>query len=220
MVQHLLLSRIHFPVSALGPGRRLGIWFQGCSIRCPGCLSLDTWAPGRGRVGWSAFIAAISPWLDAATGVTISGGEPFEQPEALEKLLRFVRERSAADILVFTGYPWETLPTFVQSDTLIDALITDPYQAETSQRLALRGSDNQRLHCLTALGHARFQSYSRDRGSSDDLLDVGFDADGNAWMAGIPKRDDLKRLLDHLHRHGHTAASTLDPRAEDLGEQP
>ncbi|MCT5046402.1 radical SAM protein, partial [Pseudomonas aeruginosa] len=27
----------------MGTGRRLGIWFQGCSIRCPGCISADTW---------------------------------------------------------------------------------------------------------------------------------------------------------------------------------
>ena len=38
------LSRLHFPVTTLGPGRRIGIWFQGCSIRCPGCISADTWA--------------------------------------------------------------------------------------------------------------------------------------------------------------------------------
>ena len=45
MSDQIGLNRVHFPVTALGPGRRVGIWLQGCSIRCPGCMSLDTWAP-------------------------------------------------------------------------------------------------------------------------------------------------------------------------------
>lgn len=42
---NLALSRMHFPVTTLGPGDRIGIWFQGCSIRCTGCISKDTWDP-------------------------------------------------------------------------------------------------------------------------------------------------------------------------------
>ena len=40
----LVVNRVHFPVTALGPGRRLGVWVQGCSIGCAGCLAHDTWA--------------------------------------------------------------------------------------------------------------------------------------------------------------------------------
>lgn len=42
----MILSRLHFPVTTLGPGRRIGVWFQGCSIRCAGCISRDTWETG------------------------------------------------------------------------------------------------------------------------------------------------------------------------------
>ncbi|WP_461325238.1 4Fe-4S cluster-binding domain-containing protein [Bradyrhizobium diazoefficiens] len=49
MTIRISVSRIHFPVTTLGPGRRLGIWFQGCSIRCPGCISMDTWMEGAGK---------------------------------------------------------------------------------------------------------------------------------------------------------------------------
>ena len=45
----LQLNKAHFPVTALGPGRRIGIWVQGCSIQCPGCVSLDTWKPDRSK---------------------------------------------------------------------------------------------------------------------------------------------------------------------------
>ncbi|MBP5240157.1 MAG: 4Fe-4S cluster-binding domain-containing protein, partial [Oscillospiraceae bacterium] len=37
--EELLLRFWHFPVVTLGPGRRLGLWLQGCSIHCPGCVA-------------------------------------------------------------------------------------------------------------------------------------------------------------------------------------
>ncbi len=77
----LNLSRIHFPVTTLGPGNRIGIWFQGCSIRCKGCISVDTWGMKKGSVSVDEIISVIDPWLDMADGITISGGEPFDQPE-------------------------------------------------------------------------------------------------------------------------------------------
>jgi anaerobic ribonucleoside-triphosphate reductase activating protein len=210
---NLHLSRAHFPVTALGPGRRLGIWFQGCSIRCPGCISADTWALGRGLVELSGVLELIDPWLSQSEGVTISGGEPFDQPEALHTLLISLRERSPVDILVFTGHPIEALPSFATNQALIDVLITDPYRSDLPQTLALRGSDNQRLHCLTALGQKRFSAFERERTASDDRVDIAFDAAGTAWMAGIPKRGDLNRLLSVLHEQGHEAHGTFDVRA-------
>jgi anaerobic ribonucleoside-triphosphate reductase activating protein len=78
----IALSRLHFPVTTLGPGRRIGIWLQGCSIRCPGCISADTWAAAQGQTTTEAVVDAIILWLPDAEGITVSGGEPFDQPEA------------------------------------------------------------------------------------------------------------------------------------------
>ncbi len=80
----LSLSRIHFPVTALGPGKRIGIWFQGCSLRCPGCISTDTWARVTENATVAAVLAASASFGETVEGVTISGGEPSEQPAALE----------------------------------------------------------------------------------------------------------------------------------------
>jgi anaerobic ribonucleoside-triphosphate reductase activating protein len=44
MMQILYLNKAHYPVTTLGPGRRIGLWLQGCGLGCPGCLSQDTWA--------------------------------------------------------------------------------------------------------------------------------------------------------------------------------
>jgi anaerobic ribonucleoside-triphosphate reductase activating protein len=176
---------------------------------------MDTWDPERGETSVQNVVERIETWRSKVDGVTISGGEPFDQPEALEALLREVRRVWRADVLVFTGYTWESLPEFARSGELIDALLTDPYQAGASQRLALRGSDNQRLHLLTPLGQERFGSFDRERVVADDTLDVGFDEEGTAWMAGIPRRDDLPKLLSLLRGQGHQASGVHDRRAAE-----
>lgn len=127
------ISRIHYPVTTLGPGKRIGIWMQGCSIRCPGCISADTWAPGRGVVSVADVIERIEPWLGEADGVTISGGEPFDQPDALSALLAAIRLRIQADILVYSGHPFEVIARKVaELGGLVDALISYPYLADVS----------------------------------------------------------------------------------------
>ena len=208
----IAISRVHFPVTTLGPGRRLGIWLQGCSIRCPGCISADTWAEGRGVVPLADLIGRITPWLAEADGVTISGGEPFDQPEALGTLLAAIRTRTAYDILVYSGHAFEALGQHLAGMRgLVDALITDPYLSGAPQTLALRGSDNQRLHCLTPLGEVRFDSLRTDT-SAHAALDVMFDDDGTVWFAGIPRRDDWERLQQRLASVG-TVVSTSDDAA-------
>ncbi len=211
----LFLSRVHFPVTTLGPGRRIGIWFQGCSIRCSGCISADTWALGRDGIGLDELLAGIRPWLEIADGITVSGGEPFDQPEALIALLAALRGESSADILVYSGYPLERLvESLAHAQGLIDALISDPYDEAHDQTLALRGSDNQRLSLLTELGRLRFAGYERPLTSTEAALDLMFDAEGSVWMAGIPRRGDLVRLREVLARDGHRATiSAHVPRA-------
>ena len=87
--QTLQLNKAHWPVTVLGPGRRIGLWVQGCTIRCRGCVSQDTWPRDpakaiavRELLAWCRRVAPRGP-----DGVTISGGEPFEQPAALRALL-------------------------------------------------------------------------------------------------------------------------------------
>ncbi len=216
MNRPLQLSRVHFPVTTLGPGQRLGIWFQGCSIRCSGCISADTWGPGRTVVDVASLLEQVAPWLDQADGVTISGGEPFDQFDALLQMLVGLRQRTAADILVYSGHPLETLqPMLAQARDLIDAVISDPYLEQADQSLALRGSDNQRLTLLTALGRSRLAGLERASTPADKALDLMFDATGTVWMAGIPRRGDLLRLRELLRAQGHqvqTSAHTSSRR--------
>ena len=211
----LYLSRIHFPVTTLGPGNRIGIWFQGCSIQCQGCVSVDTWGTGKGGVLINEIMAAIDPWLNDAEGITISGGEPFDQPEALSSLLSLLRSKTKVDILVYSGHPFEKIASVVDKNKgLIDVIISEPYEDDMSNTLALRGSDNQRLHCLTTLGEMRFRQFERTITPTDKMFDIMFEEEGAVWLAGIPGRDDMKRLKTILAKDGHIAVTTQDKRSK------
>ncbi|PTM39382.1 4Fe-4S single cluster domain-containing protein [Bosea sp. 124] len=197
------VSRLHFPVTALGPGRRVGLWFQGCSIRCPGCISVDTWDAGIGETAVANLLDAIDTLAADADGLTVSGGEPFGQPEALAEVLRFWRRRYTGSVLVYTGHELgDVEPWLGENQGLIDGLMTGPFRADLSQTMALRGSDNQRLHVLSPLGR-EFAPFDRPAGKKDRTLDVMFDDQGRAWLAGIPARGDLAHLRRALSAAGH-----------------
>ena len=197
------LSRLHFPVTTLGPGRRIGVWVQGCTLQCAGCISADTWARGLGATSVAGVMEAIAPWISESDGLTVSGGEPFEQPEALAALLKAWRAQSSGDVLVFTGLEFKAVEPWLDAHPgLVDAVMAGPYVREATQKLALRGSDNQTLHELTDAGRA-FAVYNRAAGPLDRRLDVMFDAEGGAWFAGIPARGDFQRLRSALKAQGH-----------------
>ncbi|MDR2164206.1 MAG: radical SAM protein [Zoogloeaceae bacterium] len=195
----LRLNKAHYPVTVLGHGRRAGIWFQGCSIRCRGCVSRDTWETGEG-----AEIAApdVVAWVrdKAGTGldgVTFSGGEPFEQPLALQALLDGLRQwRKRAglrfDLLCYSGYPLRTLRR--QHAGLLgklDAIIPEPYVENLPQGGIWRGSANQTLVPLSPLGEERYGG--KGAMAAEKAMQVAVE-NGRVWMIGIPGRNDMAAL--------------------------
>lgn len=207
------VSRLHFPVTTLGPGQRIGLWLQGCSLSCPGCISVDTWEHGRGLVSLEAVRARLSQLAPSAAGLTVSGGEPLDQPEALRAFLEHWRSVSKASVLLFTGREWDEAEVwFTANAGLVDCVISGRYRSDLPQTLALRGSDNQELRILSDLGE-EFRAYDRVITPSDRRLDVMFDKEGDAWLAGIPARGELGRLRRLLAAQGHQA-HTSDMRGE------
>lgn len=205
------ISRIHFPVTALGPGKRLGIWFQGCSLRCKGCISVDTWGKAKELITIDQLMSELQTWLPQAEGITISGGEPFDQFEALLALLIKVREKTTVDILLYTGYSSEKIANQLQLiKPYIDVLISDPFQFQSPQTLRLRGSDNQRLHCFSERAQEKFAYYQQTITTMDKRLDIMFDDEGVVWFAGVPQRDDLLKLQTILKQQGHQIKVTAD----------
>jgi anaerobic ribonucleoside-triphosphate reductase activating protein len=198
---HIGLSRLHFPVTTLGPGRRAGIWVQGCSIHCPGCLSRDTWAPAAALTA----TAEVADWVagqagDGLAGITVSGGEPLDQPMPLRALLAGLRARPAladADILLYTGYAYGAAARRHSAVLeLVDAVVSGPYSGTRPSTHPWMGSGNQVLTLLTERARERFVPPPGPR-----QLQVS--ADGAAiWMTGIPGPGDLERFQALLEERG------------------
>lgn len=195
------ISRLHFPVTTLGPGRRAGIWLQGCSIHCPGCLSRDTWAPPTALTD----TAEIIDWIervggDELTGITVSGGEPLDQPAQLRELLAGIRSRpplAGTDVLLYTGYSVAVVakrcPAILE---VVDAVISGPYLQSRPSQHAWMGSGNQTLALLTDRARERFTAPC-----GTQQLQVSADG-GQLWITGIPRKGDLARLEGLLAQHG------------------
>lgn len=179
---------------------------------------MDTWQTAKETTTVSTMIEAIEPFFEDATGVTITGGEPFDQVDALGELLTELRARMSGDrdILVYSGYRYSRIePQLADLSGLIDALISEPFEIDAPQTRPLSGSDNQQLHLLTPLGELRFRAYQRARTADDDRFDLMLDTAGTAWLAGIPKRGDFDRLQRLLHAQGttiRTSAHRILPR--------
>jgi anaerobic ribonucleoside-triphosphate reductase activating protein len=145
----LLVNLIHYPVYTLGPGKRLGIWVQGCSIRCKGCMAPHTWEfDPKSAMSFEEIEQYLAGCSTRA--LTVSGGEPFDQPEGLLQLLTLARKHHFEDILVYTGYTYELLaqkyPHILRH---VDVLVDGPFQEGLESELIWRGSANQRMVVLT-----------------------------------------------------------------------
>jgi anaerobic ribonucleoside-triphosphate reductase activating protein len=171
---------------------------------------LDTWVPGKGESTVEALLEAITPWTKIADGLTISGGEPFDQPAALLEMLLGAKRLFDGDVLVYSGYPIEKLD-LTPFNGLIDVLMSDPFDRMAPQSLRLRGSDNQRLNFLTDKGKERFSQCSV--GPREQAFDVMFDDEtGEVFFVGIPRSGDMRRFGELLRNSGHTVATSEDAR--------
>ncbi|QES47249.1 radical activating enzyme [Streptomyces venezuelae] len=212
------VSGTHFPLETLGPGRRLGVWFQGCPLACAGCMSRHTWAAEGGRE--SSVRELLELWRDAldrgAQGLTVSGGEPLEQAPALAEFLagaaalRSAAERAGGgagraggagrepvDLLVYTGYEqdeWD--PPRLAALRHADAVVAGRFRIAEPTALVWRGSANQRLLPRTARGRTRYAPHLGRR-AAGPAVQVVVEAGRrpgeapSAHLLGVPARGEL-----------------------------
>jgi anaerobic ribonucleoside-triphosphate reductase activating protein len=195
----LLLNKAHFPVTVLGPGKRAGIWVQGCSLGCEGCISRDTWDKEQGR---STSIGELCEWIVScaemgATGLSISGGEPFQQSVAVEALLDQLSklvDRDRFDVLIYSGYSLGFLEKHHRGVLAkCDALVSEPYVATKGEGEWLRGSANQRITAYSRLGEERYADPDVPTQSAQPSIQLAVDEDA-VWYIGIPRPNDMDRL--------------------------
>ncbi|MBT8367264.1 MAG: radical SAM protein [Deltaproteobacteria bacterium] len=157
MIKYIDRLNIHSILSlsfANGPGRRMVIWLQGCKLGCAGCFNPDTHSTApRHLMDLNDICKRIHSNANVVEGITISGGEPFQQAEALLKLLQRVRLETSLSILVFSGYTMRQIRNLRPGEELletIDVLIAGPYVDRLRLRGNLCSSSNQKTHLLTS----------------------------------------------------------------------
>lgn len=133
-----------------GPGLRFTLFVQGCPHQCAGCHNPQTHDFQGGReMSVSAIIKEMlsNPLTD---GLTLSGGEPFAQPEACAEIARTARD-NGLNVWAYSGWTFEQLlsdsrPAVKDLLYCCDVLVDGPFVlAEKSFALKWRGSRNQRL---------------------------------------------------------------------------
>lgn len=131
-----------------GPGIRLTVFTQGCSHNCPGCHNPDTHDYNGGQEILIQDIIKMvedNPLLD---GITISGGEPFDQVDSSTYLAKSVREMGL-NVVIYSGYDYEYLLSQEKYKKLLlhaDILVDGKFDIKKKDlTLPFRGSSNQRI---------------------------------------------------------------------------
>lgn len=132
-----------------GEGFRSVLFLSGCPHACPGCHNAEMQDIHYGDlVESSTILERILKNKPLIDGITFSGGEPFEQAEALLSLAAAIKA-AGLTLWCYTGYTYETLlldPVKRDLLNLIDVLIDGPFiLAQKEEHLPYRGSRNQRL---------------------------------------------------------------------------
>ncbi|UOZ08116.1 4Fe-4S single cluster domain-containing protein [Amycolatopsis sp. WQ 127309] len=188
----LNLHRIVDVTAAEGPGLRCAVWTQGCSVRCPGCFNPQTWTTRGGTLlPWQELASRVLA-VEGIEGVTLLGGEPFDQPEPLGAFASAVRAEGLS-VMTFTGRVLEDLPPSKLLEAT-DLLVDGPYLAdrqETSRPWV--GSVNQRFHFLT-------DRYDESIFTTPNRLELRIATDGSVELNGFATTEVLEALLEGDHR--------------------
>ena len=152
MVALLRISGIIKDSIVDGPGLRFVVFTQGCNHNCLGCHNPQTHDLKGGYEISVSELAEIMAEQRLIRGVTLSGGEPFLQAEALIPFATIVKKNSL-NLIAYTGYYFEDLLKLSAENTnimellkYIDVLIDGPFVLQQKDlSIPFRGSKNQRL---------------------------------------------------------------------------
>lgn len=131
-----------------GPGLRTTIFFQGCKWNCKGCHNPGTHDMMGGMEADTDEIVAVCLQQKLQNGVTLSGGDPFFQPEALLDIVKKLKEHDI-NIWCYTGFLFENLiknDLYKEILQYIDVLVDGQFELQHRKLSCLfKGSTNQRL---------------------------------------------------------------------------
>lgn len=183
-----VILRLHalLPQSrANGPGVRAVIWFQGCTRGCPGCFNPETHASdSRLTILATALATDLAGRQSEIEGVTISGGEPLEQPKGLLQLLTVLNATTKLSVVLFSGYTLDEALKMAYGPRilrLVDVLIAGPFVQAQRIACGLRGSANQIVHLLT-------NRYTARDIANTPPGEISIDPSGDIRLTGVAPR--------------------------------
>ncbi|WP_454207283.1 anaerobic ribonucleoside-triphosphate reductase activating protein [Peptoniphilus sp. Marseille-Q6390] len=136
---------------ANGPGIRTTIFVTGCTHKCPNCFNEEYQDFNFGnpwtRKETDEVIEDLK--LDEVKGLTVLGGEPFQNEVDLLQVLRDIKKEVQKEIWIFSGYTYEEIlkdqdkkKLLEECDVLVDGRFVE---ALKDLSLRFRGSSNQRI---------------------------------------------------------------------------
>lgn len=134
-----------------GEGLRSVVFVSGCNHNCPGCHNIDMQNYDYGEsVDVKLVFEKIQKNMPLIKGVTFSGGEPFQQAEALCELASMVK-KEGLNLWCYTGYTYEYILKSKDKYKLellkhIDVLVDGPFIESLKENAPKYvGSSNQRI---------------------------------------------------------------------------
>ena len=136
---------------ANGPGIRSTIFVTGCTHKCHNCFNEEYQDFNYGDPWTEKETREIIDYLklDEVKGLTILGGEPFQNEVALLKVIRDIKKEVKKDIWIFSGYTYEEIVKDKDKKNLLkecDVLVDGRFiESLKNLKLRFRGSSNQRI---------------------------------------------------------------------------
>lgn len=198
----LRVARIQEQSRALGPGTRAVVWFQGCSFDCPGCIAAEMNRSDDFELSTPGELACRILEIIGIEGVTLSGGDPFDQPlELLAEFLEELGNHSDFSVMCYTGRTLKQLRRAACAEVIerilsrVDILVDGLYVESLNDGRVWRGSSNQEIHFLSPRYHHLESSVLESR---DRKLEVTVGPTHQIEITGIPPAGFMDRLRGEL----------------------
>lgn len=192
--QKIYVDLVFHPLYCLGPSERIGVWLQGCDIGCNDCIAVHTWEQTDDK------LIKITDLVDEIKNfnskrLTISGGEPFNQPQSLYSFLQEIR-MDFDDILIYSGYEYKYLSKkFPKILALVDVLVDGPFKKELETTKNYKGSKNQKMYIFNTKLVPIYEEYLADNKSKLQVHQIKNDL----YVLGIPHISDSQNIKKMLN---------------------
>lgn len=190
----------------LGPYFRSALWVQGCMKNCPDCIAQGTHSSDENLLISSRILAGLFALQSDTEGITISGGEPFLQAEALYELVAEIKEiRHDYGVIVYTGMNYHEIvrngdkqaKKFLET---IDILIDGEYKNNMPDERFAVGSGNQNIIRLSERYSLQVIDEFYHRKKKTQKIEICVDKKGVSFT-GVPSENSenvLKNLKNSL----------------------